>query len=37
MGILVKTRLVRGETRILQSERLFYRVAVSWIPTGETK
>ena len=37
MGILAKTRLVRGETRISQSERLFYRVAVSWIPTGETK
>jgi hypothetical protein len=37
MGILVKTRLVRGETRISRGERLFYRVAVSWIPAGETE
>jgi len=36
MGILVKTRLVRGETRISQGERLFNQVAVSWIPAGET-
>ena len=36
MGIQGKTRLVREETRVSQGERLFHRVAVSWIPAGET-
>jgi len=36
MGIHGKTRLVRAETRISQGERLINRVAVSWIPAGET-
>jgi hypothetical protein len=35
-GSLGKTRLVREETRVSQCERLFHRVAVSWIPAGET-
>ena len=36
MGIHGRTRLVRAETRISHGERLINRVAVSWIPAGET-
>ena len=35
-GSLGKTRLVSEETSISQGERLINRVAVSWIPAGET-